>query len=215
MEKVKLIKKIQISTTLELLTGLHIGDNKESGEIGGVDNPVVRRRDNQQPYIPGSSLKGKMRCLLEQIAGAKKIGGNDKINDIFGIADGNDCKPSKIIVRDAYLTEKSAKDLKKSQFTDMPYTEIKFENSIDRIRGKAEHPRQQERVPAGSLFTVNFVINVWDTDHDGETSLEMLEKGIEALEKDYIGGSGSRGYGQVRFGELTIETISFENYFSA
>lgn len=71
----KLVKKIKINTTIELLTGLHVGGSKESVQIGGIDNPVIRTavKDNQ-PYIPGSSLKGKMRCLLEQIAGSAEVG---------------------------------------------------------------------------------------------------------------------------------------------
>ncbi len=77
----RLVKKIRISTTLELLTGLHVGGNSDNVEIGGIDNPVIKvsTKDNQ-PYIPGSSLKGKMRCLLEQVEGSAKVGGNDKVN---------------------------------------------------------------------------------------------------------------------------------------
>ena len=55
----KLIKKIRVSAVIELLTGLHIGGSGDNIEIGGIDNPVIKiaTRDNQ-PYIPGSSLKG-------------------------------------------------------------------------------------------------------------------------------------------------------------
>ncbi len=208
----KLIKKIKINTELTLLTGLHIGDSSDNVEIGGVDNPVVRKTIDNIPYIPGSSIKGKIRCLLEQIAGSADVGGNDEINDLFGYAKDN--KPSKIIVRDAYLKPSSLKELEESEYTDMPYTEVKWENVIDRIKGTAEHPRQTERIPAGAKFDVEFVINVWDNDEDGEKSLELLKKGIKALENDYLGGSGSRGYGQVKFGELKPEEISFENYLN-
>ena len=65
----KLYKKLIIRGTLKCLTGLHIGASKETAEIGGVDLPVVRRKDNNEPFIPGSSLKGKIRCLLEQVTG--------------------------------------------------------------------------------------------------------------------------------------------------
>ena len=67
----QLIKKIKIQTSITLVTGLHIGGSSENVEIGGIDSPVIKlgTRENQ-PYIPGSSLKGKMRCLLEQAAGA-------------------------------------------------------------------------------------------------------------------------------------------------
>lgn len=206
----KLIKKIKVTAQLEVLTGLHIGNSSDNVEIGGVDNPVVRKTIDNIPYIPGSSLKGKIRSLLEQIAGSSKVGGNAEINSLFGFAKDN--IPSKIIVRDAYLSEESKKLLGDSEFTDMPYTEIKFENTIERITGKAENPRQTERVPAGSIFNIEFVINVFNSDKEGKVQFELLKKGITALENDYLGGSGSRGYGQVKFGELKQEVIDFKDY---
>lgn len=206
----KLIKKIVIKTEIEVLTGLHIGNSSDNVEIGGVDNPIVRRTIDNVPYIPGSSIKGKIRCLLEQIAGSSKVGGNSEINELFGFAKDN--IPSKIIVRDAYMLDKSKKSLQDSEFTDMPYSEIKFENTIERINGKAENPRQTERVPAGAIFNVEFVLNVFGSDKQGEKQFNLLQKGIKALENDYLGGSGSRGYGQVKFGELIKTEISFENY---
>lgn len=211
--KNRLIKKIVLHSKMELITGLHIGGNKENVEIGGIDNPVIRRSIDNVPYIPGSSLKGKIRSLLEQIAGAADIGNNDAVNDLFGFAKKE--LSSKLIVRDAYLTDESVKALDNSEYTDMPYSEVKFENTIDRVKGKADNPRQTERIPAGVFFNVEFVINVWDTEDDGVTSLNLLKKGIKALENDYLGGSGSRGYGQVRFGNLEEKEISFENYFKA
>ena len=222
----KLVKKIRINTTLTLLTGLHIGGSSENVEIGGIDNAVIKlaTKDNQ-PYIPGSSLKGKMRCLLEQIEGISEIGGGRKLKftekskacqeliNLFGFA--NDNKPSKILVRDACLTDKSQKQLSECDSLDMPYTEGKWENVIDRIKGTAEHPRQTERVPAGAEFDVEFVINVWDDDYDGKELLDMLKKGIRLIENDYLGGSGSRGYGQVKFGELQITELTNANDWKA
>lgn len=207
-----LIKKIKVTSTLELITGLHVGGSKDNVEIGGIDNPVIRTaiKDNQ-PYIPGSSLKGKIRSLLEQIAGSSEVGKNSEINDLFGYSE--DKKPSKIIVRDAYLTSKSADRLKSAENLDMPYTEGKWENTIDRIKGVASNPRQIERIPAGVSFDVVIVINVWDNDADGKKSIELLKKGIEALENDYLGGSGSRGYGQVKFSPLVTVDIPFDKYF--
>lgn len=239
----KLKKKIFIKAQVELITGLHIGDNKESVEIGGLDNPVVRRKDNNQPYIPGSSIKGKMRCLLDQVYGinpdgsCQNTGGiieklfgasenKNKINKIKEIDDelkklnkekeerstdellkrieklekekeNYESIPSRLIVRDAYLTQEWAEKLKNSEYTDMPYTEVKFENVINRVKGTAEHPRQIERVPAGAQFELNFVINIFEGD-DEEKILNLFEKGIELLQDDYLGGSGSRGYGQIK-----------------
>lgn len=210
----QLTKKIKINTTITLLTGLHVGGSTDNVEIGGIDNPVIKiaSKDNQ-PYIPGSSIKGKMRCLLEQMAGSAKVGGDQKINELFGSADAKNPLPSRIIVRDAMLDEKSAEYLKNCENLDMPYTESKYENVIDRVKGTAEHPRQTERVPAGAIFNVEFIINVWDNNE--KNLLELFYKGINALENDYLGGSGSRGYGQIQFGELKPIELSDSNNWKA
>lgn len=215
----QIIKKIKINTTVTAITGLHIGGSKENVEIGGIDLPVIKLASKGgQPYIPGSSLKGKMRCLLEQVNGADKVGGNDMVNNMFGCVEdkelGTTTRPSKIIVRDAYLTEESRLKLENCLSLDMPYTENKFENTIDRIKGAAKNPRQIERVPAGAEFAVEFIINVWDDDNEKEL-LQMLEHGIALIESDYLGGSGSRGYGQVKFGELTKVELTPENNWKA
>lgn len=210
----QLVKKIVIKSTLEVVTGLHIGGSKENVEIGGIDNPVIKvatRRN--QPYIPGSSLKGKMRSLLEQINGATKVGGNEEVNNLFGFAEKDKSQPSKLIVRDAYLKDESVAELENAPL-DMPYTENKFENTIDRVKGKAEHPRQSERVPAGAVFDVEMIVNVWDTDNK-DALLKLLKQGISLIENDYLGGSGSRGYGQVKFGELRQVELSADNNWKA
>ena len=207
-----LIKKIKISTTLELITGLHIGGGSDNVEIGGIDNPVIKSATKDgQPYIPGSSIKGKMRCLLEQIAGTSKVGGNKEIDNLFGGADAKNPSPAKIIVRDAYLKKESEEELRNCHNLDMPYTEAKMEVAIDRVSGTAARsgPRTIERIPAGVVFDVEFVVNVWDSDK-AEDLLGLLKKGIAALQNDYIGGSGSRGYGQIKFSELVAQDITFD-----
>lgn len=205
----KLIKKIKIEYTIEVLTGLHIGGSSENVEIGGIDNPVIKLLDGQ-PYIPGSSLKGKIRSLLEQKAGVKNVGDDEYINNLFG--GGKDTKPSKVIFRDACLTDDSIKKLKKSTYLPMPYTENKYENVINRVTGKAEHPRQTERVPAGVDFKGEIILNIWDDNNDNEKNFtKMLEEGISLLENDYLGGSGSRGYGQVKFKETRWVVLSDDN----
>jgi CRISPR-associated protein Csm3 len=213
----KLIKKITYQYEMKLITGLRIGDSKESVEIGGVDAPVVRRKDTQEPYIPGSSLKGKIRCLLELAYGINadsKCKNEDKpIQHLFGASENKKENekdlpniPSRLIVRDSYLTDEWKNNLKNSEFTDMPYTEIKAENSIDRLTGTAISPRFFERIPAGAKFKVEFVINIFEGD-DEEAFTDLLKNGIKLLELDYLGGSGSRGYGQVEF-KLTKVNIS-------
>lgn len=217
----QLIKKIRINTTLNLLTGLHIGGNSDSVEIGGLDNPVIKLASKDgQPYIPGSSLKGKMRCLLEQIAGSVEVGGNHEVNNLFGVTEKREKgkvvregTPSKLIVRDAALTKESVDFLQKCDDLDMPFTESKWENTIDRVTATA-NPRQMERIPAGVSFDVEFVINVWDDDNKDEL-FNLLKKGMNALENDYLGGSGSRGYGQVKFGDLIVTELSENNNWNA
>ena len=208
----KLYQKIIITGSLECITGLHIGDNKESTDIGGVDLPVVRRKDNGQPYIPGSSLKGKMRCLLEQVAGENPDGtcinnGKD-ICLLFGAVEKKGDEklgslPSRILVRDSFMEKTSAEFFKDASTTDMPYTEVKFENTINRVTGVAKNPRQQERVPAGAKFIVEFVINIFADDANDALKIQnaylnTLKRGIDLVNDDYLGGSGSRGYGQVK-----------------
>lgn len=207
----KLIKKIELTVIMKLITGLHIGASKDNVEIGGIDNPVVRvKLKNNQPYIPGSSLKGKLRSLLE-IAKGKDLGEDIEINRLFGYI-GKNAEPSRLIVRDAYLTSDSAEELESVEL-DMPYTEAKFENSINRIKGTATDPRQIERVPAGAKFQVNFVLNIYKkigetTEEDDKDKLiKLLKTSIELLKKDYLGGSGTRGYGQVDFESELKETI--------
>lgn len=213
----QLIKKIKIETYITLVTGLHIGGSSENVEIGGIDSPVIKlgTRENQ-PYIPGSSLKGKMRCLLEQAAGAPKIGLNAEVNNLFGIienkANGTNNQPSKLIVRDAMLTQKSVCALLGSDGLDMPFTESKTENTIDRVEGATVKGgvRTTERVPAGAVFQAEFILNIWDDD-DETKLLDLFKKGISLLENDYLGGSGSRGYGQIKFGEMNMVELSDAN----
>lgn len=215
----KLVKKIKIQTSITLITGLHIGGSSDNVEIGGIDNPVIKlaTRGNE-PYIPGSSLKGKMRCLLEQAAGASKVGMDKEVNNLFGITESKSLKtdnqPSKLIVRDALLCEESKKALLACDNLDMPYTENKWENVIDRTKGVAEHPRQSERVPAGAVFNAEFILNIWDDDNENEL-MALFEKGIRLLENDYLGGSGSRGYGQIKFGEFVKTELSDANNWKA
>lgn len=191
----KLIKKIRYTASIELLSGLHIGASTENAQIGGVDKPIIRRKMDDQPYLPGSSIKGKMRCLLEQRRGASDIGKSKEVNILFGYAADN--LPSKILVRDANLDAESANLLKNNFNTDLPYSEVKFENSIDRVTGKASNPRQIERIPAGAKFNAEFVINIWENDVKDEL-ISLFKEGINLLEADYLGGSGTRGYGHIK-----------------
>lgn len=221
----KLEKKIFISAKMKLVTGLRIGDSKEKVEIGGVDSPVVRRKDTYAPYIPGSSIKGKIRSLLELMAGenfnSKAQNTGSIICQLFGASENKkkvdgkevvfESRQSRLIVRDADLTPEWEEKLKNSEYTDLPYTEIKWENAINRLTGTAEHPRQLERIPAGAEFDLHFVLNIFEGESEKDL-LNLLKKGLEALQDDYLGGSGTRGYGQVKITDQTHQEKSREHY---
>lgn len=195
----KLKKKLIYTGKLILKTGLHIGGTNAALNIGGPDKFVVRNPINNEPYIPGSSLKGKMRVLIELAYGEHHNGKpssrvDTKSGALFGTAADKGGHPSRLIVRDAMMANPNDPRLKN---TDLLYTESKTEVSIDRITAKANH-RIFERVPAGTEFIVNFVLNIFET--EDETALRnTLKEAAELLENDYLGGNGSRGYGQVKF----------------
>ena len=193
----KLTKKIIYTGTITLKTGLHIGGTNAALNIGGPDKFVVRNPINNVPYIPGSSLKGKMRSLVEIYNGETDKGGptkdaNSKAGALFGIsADVDNGHASRLIVRDAEMDIYSC-DFSK---TDLPYTESKTEVAINRVTSKAT-TRTFERVPAGAKFKLNMVLNIFEGEN--ETDLKAtLEQAINLLQDDYLGGHGSRGYGQV------------------
>lgn len=205
----KLVKKILYTGTIVLKTGLHIGGTNAALNIGGPDKFVVRNPLNNIPYIPGSSLKGKMRALVEIANGCVeddrgKVGPSkdpDSVSGkLFGVATGSDNnRPSRLIVRDAEL------DVDACDFsnTDLPYTESKTEVAIDRVTAKA-NPRTFERVPAGAKFKLNMVLNVFEGEDEKELK-KTLKQAIELLQDDYLGGHGSRGYGQIKFEGLDID----------
>ena len=90
MSDIKLKKKIIYTGTIVLKTGLHIGGTNTALNIGGPDKFVVRNPINQLPYIPGSSLKGKMRSLIELAFGETDNGNvtkdpNTKAGRLFGV----------------------------------------------------------------------------------------------------------------------------------
>ena len=211
--EMQLLKKVIIRGKIKTLTGLHIGGSNNTVQIGGVDTAVVRNPIDNKPYIPGSSLKGKMRCLLEQSLGVfgKRI--NDKVQHpasdftsgekaipvlrLFGTASGDDNNiPSRIIVRDCELIDDDFK-IRDNTNTDLPYTEAKTEITIDRITAAAI-PRQIERVPAGIEFSLDIVVNIFSDDVEKEM-MELVYNGMRLLQDDYLGGKGSRGSGQVKF----------------
>jgi CRISPR-associated protein Csm3 len=209
----KLEKLRTISGKIKLVTGLHIGASNETIEIGGLDQPVMKHpMKPNEPYIPGSSIKGKLRSLIEITEG--RIGKNNKggpcdcgkkdcpVCPVFGTSAANrpeELGPTRIVVRDAMLTEEWSKKFRQG---DLPM-EIKYENTINRITGTAEHPRPLERVPSGVEFDFSVTFKVFQG--DGEDYFRTVLKAMRMLEKDALGGSGSRGSGQVKFVDVAID----------
>ena len=223
-----------ITATLELVTGLRIGAGDSEMHIGGVDNTVIKHPHTQSPYIPGSSLKGKMRSLLEWRSGAVKeeaLGWKDyekasgsvqaevkRILQLFGISGDaklgveqmNTMGPTRISFWDCNLNPEWESQIREDNFA---LTEVKSENRINRISGVAEHPRQTERVPAGAQF--DFRLSVKKLAGDGDDLLDTVLQGLKLLELDSVGGSGSRGYGKVKFVKLKVDGLDAQERLDA
>lgn len=235
---------ISIDSKLTLVTGLHIGGADDSMRIGGVDSPVMKReifsskdgkigfkhkRRVSEPYIAGSSLKGKVRTLLEHYFGlvdplgdGKPIGSSSQFGDnkyrdlivtLFGdSADGRNSKKdekrkeietTRAIFRDSFITE----DVRKAYLSnEVELFETKYENVIDRKTGTTIGGglRQIQRVPSGVEFDFNMSIRVFKDDNEELLKTTMI-LGLKLLELDALGGNGSRGYGRVRFDEFEID----------
>lgn len=209
------MKIVNINGDIELLSGLHIGGGDDTMKIGGVDNGVVKDVNSNKPYIPGSSIKGKMRSLLEWHLGLVSIGKGKPFNskllsdDIFKdqskkkdainlIKLFGNAEVDESFTQITPITRISVSDCTLIEEENLVVSEIKHENSINRKTGTAMSPRQTERVPAGVKFRFDIKIKVLKEDNEEEL-IEMVKKGLELIENDYLGGSGSRGYGRVKF----------------
>lgn len=221
----KFLGKYIIRVDLRCVTGLHIGGTDEGFEIGGMDNPVIKNPITGYPYIPGSSLKGKMRSLLEWADAKVKFGTDKKGNPtgklcdcgtcdiclVFGCSAATEAKePTRLTVRDSFpkgLYGSEGKILPedersetiaewKANLGEKIYTEVKTENAIDRLTSEA-NPRSMERVPANSVFEVEMLFDIYK--EDDMQKLKKVFEGMTLLEDSSLGGSGSRGSGKVVF----------------
>lgn len=239
----KLTGKLIISGRIELKTGLHIGTNKDTLEIGGVDNPVIRDPLTREPYIPGSSLKGKLRSLLERVQFAAqphdnieqffnktmKTGNilvrhhecgdeNCTVCRLFGAGTGagiNENRPGRLITVDCRMTGESKEQLEAID-TGLYLTEQKSENTLDRITSAA-NPRQQERVPRGTCFSFTLIYTA-DTTPDNnlfKADVRSIFTALSLVQDDALGGSGSRGYGRIVLKDLKASYRPLEYYTEA
>jgi len=216
LTSLKLEKYIKLTGTLVCRTGLRIGGSKEDIEIGGMENPILRDPLSKLPYIPGSSLKGKLRSALEYKEGKVGTEGNPcgcarpdcMVCTIFGphLQPTHGLGPARIIVRDALLTPDSKTELGKLLEEGLQYAEVKTENIIDRRTGVARRGglRQMERVPAGTKFELNVSLRIFEGDDEGKI-LNFVEEGLRLIQEDYVGGSGTRGYGWVKIEDFAVD----------
>jgi CRISPR-associated protein Csm3 len=107
------------------------------------------------------------------------------------------------VVRDAALTDDSVLRLKEIR-TDLPFTEVKWEAAIDRVTSAAT-PRQQERVPAGTVFRGALTFSMYDDLARDAHLFSTIVRGLRLVEEDYLGGQGARGSGQVRFTNIALK----------
>jgi CRISPR-associated protein Csm3 len=208
-----------ISGQIECITGLHIGGSADQIEIGGVDLPIIKHPINCEPYIPGSSLKGKMRAQLEKRLGKFDSKGEPcgcgepscLICTVFGAHKNtrHNLGSSRILVRDACLSNES-RSIYKTMMEEKgtSFIETKVENIVNRKTGTAEHPRSQERVPAGAKFDLEIVVQLYDTDDEGKL-IEFVKDGLKEVQTTYLGGFGSRGSGQVKFTNMKLDGQPF------
>ena len=196
--------KIRISGDLIVKTGMHIGGNGAFAAIGAVDSPVVKDIRTNLPMIPGSSLKGKMRSLLAKEFNAQIVEpdyDNEKITRLFGSAQKNHVRRSRILFSDMVLANEG--ELRNAGLQSM--TEVKFENSISRTTAVA-NPRQIERAVRGTIFELDLIYEL-EEENEFIEDMETLAEGLKLLQYDYLGGSGSRGYGKVGFQDLYAEVV--------
>ena len=197
--------KIQITGTIEILTGMHIGGSSAFAAIGAVDAPVIKDVRSGLPMIPGSSLKGKMRSLLareyNQTVGSKPDDDDERLTRLFGTAKKGNVKRSRVLFSDMVLANED--ELRKRGLQSM--TEVKFENTINRATAVA-NPRQIERAVRGSVFNLDLIYEV-EAEEEILEDMEILGEGMKLLQYDYLGGHGSRGYGKIRFWDISAETV--------
>lgn len=202
--------KIKISGVIEVVTGMHIGGSTAFSAIGACDSPVVKDPLSGLPLLPGSSLKGKLRTLLARSENEKPADSpeNDapQILNLFGSTKGKN-RNARLQFSDSIMSNWETLEKRGLRSS----TEVKFENTIKRISCEA-NPRQIERAVRGSEFPLELIYEITTQNSDEIISdLELLSKGFTLLQYDYLGGSGSRGYGKVTFRNIQAEFVVGNN----
>ncbi len=200
--------------------GLRIGGRPASLEEGGLaDFTIIRNPINGEPYIPGSTLKGRLRAMLEKVEGKGRNGDPCNCGQkeclvciLFGAhrRPQAETSPTRILVRDAPLTAESGRKLHELEAAGRSLVEEKAENLVDRDRGTADHPRWQERV-WDAEFQMEILIHVYDGDEPVKM-LEFVRKGLGLIQEiGALGAGASRGSGQVRFENISVDPMTLES----
>jgi len=229
--ELKFLGKVVLEGELHCETGLHIGAGKGSLEIGGADNPVVKDAFGR-PYIPGSSLRGKMRSLLEQASGlavtselvylSKRKGQevrihqsdrpDDEICILFGRSPGRMEKVAGESIESSAATPArlTVYDAPLDQASITPQMRENLDDELTEVKSEnavdritsQANPRTLERVPAGARFHVKMIVDVLC--EEDKQLVGRLAQALRLLEDDALGGGGSRGSGRVRFANLRL-----------
>jgi len=239
--ELKLIGKLILEGEMHCETGLHVGAGKGSLEIGGADNPVVKDAHGR-PYVPGSTLRGRIRALLEQSTGmaipselvfiSKRKGQevrihqsdrpDDEICILFGRSPGRMEKVGGGDIESNYATPArlSVFDAPLVPESITPQMRETLDDELTEVKSEnaidritsQANPRTLERVPAGARFRIRMVLDILCPEDSVLPAL--LAQGLRLLEDDALGGGGSRGSGRVRFDNLKM-TWRGKDYYAS
>ncbi len=226
----KTSKHVELKGIIQILSGMRIGAGSASLEIGGLDNPIVRHPQTKIPYLPGSSIKGKLRHLMETAKNDNKYGkdkhpapfrkknmksgeisynpctcNNCIVCQLFGCGDAKKTsEPTRLIFRDCPILQEDINKMEGLLKEGIFYSEVKAEVTMDRQKGTVAGagPRSMDRIMAGTKLDFNLTVRVLEGDDERQMKAALIDA-IRLLEKDGLGGSVTRGYGQVRFENLT------------
>lgn len=239
--ELKLAGKLILEGEMHCETGLHVGAGKGSLEIGGADNPVVKDAHGR-PYVPGSSLRGRIRALLEQATGmavpselvyiSKRKGQevrihqsdrpDDEICVLFGRSPGRMERVSGGDIDSNHATPARLSVFDAPLIAETITAQMRETLDDELTEVKSENaidritsqanPRTLERVPAGAGFKVRMVLDVLCAEDSALPA--VLFQGLRLLEDDALGGGGSRGSGRVRFANLKLTWRGADYYAS-
>src|SRR6202789_623 len=239
--ELKLIGKLILEGEIQCEAGLHVGAGKGSLEIGGADNPVVKDAHGR-PYVPGSTLRGRIRALLEQATGmavpselvfiSKRKGQevrihqsdrpDDEICILSGRSPGRMDKVGGGDIESNFATPArlSVFDAPLEPESITPQMRETLDDELTEVKSEnaidritsQANPRTLERVPAGARFRIRMVLDILCA--EDAVLPGLVAQGLRLLEDDALGGGGSRGSGRVRFDNLKL-TWRGEDYYAS